>query len=91
MIDNLLISVQIFFMRMLTSLSVDEILLPRYVNWSTNFRGLLFNDEMAPSCFKGIQLGQFYLREAVGHLHSLHLSLFLLLFFFFKYETNFIH
>ena len=25
---------------MLTSLSPDKILLPRYVNWSTNFRGL---------------------------------------------------
>ena len=35
-------------MRRLTSLSVDKILLPRYLNWSTNFRGL----EMAPSCLK---------------------------------------
>ena len=34
---------------MLTLLSVDEILPPRYVNWSTNFSGLPFNEEMAPS------------------------------------------
>ena len=26
-------------MRILISISVDEILLPRYMNWSTNFRG----------------------------------------------------
>ena len=26
---------------MLISLSVDEILLPKYVNWSTNFRDLI--------------------------------------------------
>ena len=35
-------------MHMLTLLSVDEILLLGYVNWSTNFRGLLFHEEMAP-------------------------------------------
>ena len=33
---------------MLTSLSVDDILLPKYMNWS-NFRGLLIDEEMAPS------------------------------------------
>ena len=33
---------------MLTLLSVDEILLPRYLNWSTNFRGLPFNGEIEP-------------------------------------------
>ena len=32
--------------RMLTLLSIDEMLLPGYVNWSTNFRGLPFNEEM---------------------------------------------
>ena len=36
---------------MLTSLSVDEILLPRYVNRSKNFRGLLLKVEMAYFCF----------------------------------------
>ena len=46
---------------MLTSLSVDEMLLPRYVNLSTNFRGLLFKVEMLPShlkhelCFISVQ------------------------------------
>ena len=39
-------------MHMLTSLSVDEILLARYVNWSTYFRGLPLDEEMAPSCLK---------------------------------------
>ena len=40
MINYQLIAVHAFSMCMLTSLSVDEILLPRYVNWFTNFRGL---------------------------------------------------
>ena len=34
---------------MLTLLSVDKTLLPKYVCWSTYFRGLLFNKEMALS------------------------------------------
>ena len=38
MIDNLSISVHIFASRRLMSFSVDEILLPRYVNLSTSFR-----------------------------------------------------
>ena len=40
MIDNLGIAVHSFAMHMLTSLSVDEILLPRYVNTPINFWGL---------------------------------------------------
>ena len=36
----------------LTLTSVDEILLPKYMKWSTKFRGLQFNEEMAPSCLK---------------------------------------
>ena len=32
----------------LISLSVDEILLPRYVNWSTNVRGLPLNTGVVP-------------------------------------------
>ena len=40
MIDNLSIAINAFTMRILTSLSGDEILLPRCVNWSTNFRWL---------------------------------------------------
>ena len=60
MIDNLLITVHAFAWNMLTSLSVDEILLPRYVNLSTNFSGLLLIMEMTPRlkhiyCFICIQ------------------------------------
>ena len=40
MIYYLLIAVYAFARHMLTSLSVNEILLSRYVNGSTNFRGL---------------------------------------------------
>ena len=32
-----IVSQAVFYI--LASLSVDEILLPRYMNWSTNFRG----------------------------------------------------
>ena len=49
MIDNLSIAVQVLPMRLLTSLSVDEILLPAYMNWFTNFCSLPINEEMAPS------------------------------------------
>ena len=31
---------------------VDEILLPKYMNWSTNFRVLPFNEKMALSWLK---------------------------------------
>ena len=41
MIDNLLNSSPRLPMCMITSVSVDEILLLRYVNYSANFRGLL--------------------------------------------------
>ena len=46
MIDNLSIVVYAFTMHMLISLSLDEILLPNYVNWSTAFRDLLLKVEM---------------------------------------------
>ena len=48
MVVNLSIAVHELHLRMLTSLSVDEILLLRYMNWSTNFRGLILNVEMTP-------------------------------------------
>ena len=48
MIDNLSIPVHALPMCLLTSLSVDEILLPKYVNWFINFRGFPSNEEMAP-------------------------------------------
>ena len=44
MINKLSIAVHLFAMHVLTSLSVDEILLPKYVNWFTNFRDLPFGD-----------------------------------------------
>ena len=40
MMDNLSITVHAFVMHMFTWFSVDEILLPRYINWSTYFRGI---------------------------------------------------
>ena len=42
MINNLLIAVHTFLMGVLTSLSVDEILVPKYLNWFINFSGLSF-------------------------------------------------
>ena len=51
MIDNLSRAGHTLPMRKFTSLLVDEILLPKYVNWSTNFRGSPFN-EMVPSWLK---------------------------------------
>ena len=48
MIDSLLIAVQAFARCILTSLSVDETLLLRYVNLSPNFAVLLIRMEMAP-------------------------------------------
>ena len=52
MIDNLSIAVHIFAKCVLISLSVDEMLLLRYLNLSTNFRGLPLRVEMAPFCLK---------------------------------------
>ena len=48
MIDKVSIAVHAFPMRVLTSFLVDEILLPWYVNWSTNFKGSSALMEMAP-------------------------------------------
>ena len=45
MIDSLSIAVHAFARNILISLSVDETLLPRYVNLSTNFRELPFRVE----------------------------------------------
>ena len=52
MIDSLSIGVSTFVRRMLTLLSADEILLPRYMNLSTNFRGTSFRVKIAPSRLK---------------------------------------
>ena len=51
-IDNLFIAVKASTWCMLTSLSVDEMLLSRYVNWFTNIRGLPLRVEIAPPCTK---------------------------------------
>ena len=56
MIDSLLIAVQVFSRSKLISLSLDEILLPRYVNWFTYFRGIPFRAKIAPFLFKTREL-----------------------------------
>ena len=52
MIDDLFVADHAFPIHVLTSLSVDEILLPRYVNCSTGFRGLPLSMEMSPFFLK---------------------------------------
>ena len=52
MIDSLSIRVHTFPMCEWTSLSEDEILLPRFQKWSINFSGLPLKVEMAPSRLK---------------------------------------
>ena len=52
MIDSLSFAVHALSVRMLTSLSIDEILLPSYVNWSTDFSGLLREVEIGPCYLK---------------------------------------
>ena len=52
MINSLSTALHAVHRRMLTSLSVDMILLPRYVNYSSYFRGLPLKLVMARSCFK---------------------------------------
>ena len=52
MIDNLSIALHTFTRPMLTSLSEDEMLLLRHVNWSTNFWDLSVRVEVSPSCLK---------------------------------------
>ena len=52
--DNLPIAFHTFIRRMLISLSVDKILLPRYQNWSTNFRGLPLRVKLCLYCLKHI-------------------------------------
>ena len=44
MVDNLSIAVHALPMHMLTFLSVNETLLPRYMNWSTNFIDITFSN-----------------------------------------------
>ena len=51
-INNPSIVVHTFARHVLTSLTVDKILLPRYMKWSTNFEGLPLQMKMVPSCLK---------------------------------------
>ena len=53
-IDNLSGTAPTFPMCMLTSLSVYEILLPRYVSRCSIFRSLPFSVKMLPTCLKQI-------------------------------------
>ena len=54
MINNPAIAVHTFTRHILTSFSVDEILVLRYMNLSTDFRHLLLKMEMVPSHLKHI-------------------------------------
>ena len=56
MINNLSVVVYTFTRCRLILLSVDDILLLKYVNWSTNSRCLPLKVEMTPSCLKHIYL-----------------------------------
>ena len=51
MVVNLSLTVHALPMCIFTSLFIDEMLLPRYVNWSFNFRSLRFYEKIIPSCF----------------------------------------
>ena len=51
-IDNLSMAVHGFARHILMSLSVDEMLLPRYMKVSTNFREPPFRGKMSPSWLK---------------------------------------
>ena len=54
MVINPSITEHVLPIHVLTSFSVDEILLMSYMNWSTNFRGLPFNEGMASQLVKEI-------------------------------------
>ena len=53
MTDSLFEASHAFPIRVFTSLSVDEILLPRYMNCSTGLRGLLSSVEMCQKDYMG--------------------------------------
>ena len=63
MIDNLSITFHNLLGHMLTSLSVNKMLLPRYVNWSSNSRSFPLKVEMAPSCLKHMNFVLFAFSE----------------------------
>ena len=55
MINNQFIAIPVFSVHMLTLFLEDEMLLPRHVNWSTNFRVLPHKMEMALSSYKHME------------------------------------
>ena len=57
-------------MCMFMSLSVEELLLLRHVKWSTNFKGLWFNEEMVPFWLK--HMTSFYLSSCRDQSILLH-------------------
>ena len=61
MINNLSIAVHAFTMHILILLSVDEILLPRYMNWSTDFRDLPLNMVMVPCWVLGLSFVKWHI------------------------------
>ena len=73
MVVNLSITVHNLSMCMLISLLVDEILLPRYINRSTNFSGLSFN-EMTPCWLKYIL---YIIKLFVIHLYKTSFKIYL--------------
>ena len=64
MVDNLSVAFHVLPLSMLISLAIDEILLPRYVNWSTNFKSLSLEQGMVPFFSKHMNsvLSEFTLR-----------------------------
>ena len=72
MVNNQSIAVHAFPMHILTSLSVDEILVPRYINWSTYFRGLPFNMVWVPMVLcTGLQSWRKWVQTPVALLYSI--------------------
>ena len=69
MIDNLSIEVSAFASCVLMSFSVDEMLLPRYVNLSTRFREPPFSVGMSPFLLNSCT--PFFLHSHVGQCHTL--------------------
>ena len=63
MIDNLSVGDHVFPMPTLTSLSIDRVLLPRSLNWTTYFNGLPFKMERAISRLKQTILPAFRWRS----------------------------
>ena len=73
MIVNQLIVVCVFPMRTLISIGLDKILLPRYMNWSINFRGSSFNVDPSRVI---LCLGVSVSRSLNVHIYSFYVNVF---------------